>query len=149
MSSSLSLGPTASTDDSEEEEGSTVMCSPTSDKEGSHALIVRRGGGALGPDRCTDALPTFKGPEGSLLVDKGLFLESIGSLNHPSEFSHKSFSPKLLSPYCDLRGGYKFKEPGPHDKIWMSFSHGWHAMPLLLFECGMRLPLHPWQWVVG
>ena len=45
--------------------------------------------------------------------------------------------------YCGSDGTYKCYAPRKNDRLWHMPKKGWQAIPLIFFELGFRLPMHP------
>ena len=49
----------------------------------------------------------------------------------------------LSGKSCDFKMGFKYHFPQLRDCMWDPPQEGWQAIPLLFFELGFRLPMHP------
>lgn len=73
---------------------------------------------------------------------KRLF-RSKPSFNQRSIITADSPEFAALQEYCGTDGVYSLHLPGERDRIWHMPQKGWQAIPLLFFELGFRLPMHP------
>ncbi|KAK1377986.1 hypothetical protein POM88_024730 [Heracleum sosnowskyi] len=66
------------------------------------------------------------------------------SFNVSSIFSNPSMRVDVNKNWVDLSvGGYRCDIPNPDDRIWNMPKYGMHGIPLIHFDYGLRLPLHP------
>lgn len=64
-------------------------------------------------------------------------------LDHISYFCNHSIEVGKLGSWVNLSGGYRYRAPTPEDRVWMMPEYGMHGIPLILFEYGLRLRMHP------
>lgn len=50
-----------------------------------------------------------------------------------------------LKGWVDFTNGYRRRIPRVEDRVWMMPEYGMHGIPLILFDYGLRLPMHPFQ----
>lgn len=66
-------------------------------------------------------------------------------LDHISYFCNRSVDANKLGNWADLSNGYRYRAPDPQERVWMMPEYGMHGIPLVLFEYGFRLPMHPFH----
>lgn len=64
------------------------------------------------------------------------------NLDHISYFSNHSLDVAKLGSWVNFSSGYRYREPGPLDRVWMMPEYGIHGIHLILFDYGLRLPMH-------
>lgn len=65
------------------------------------------------------------------------------SFNQPGILSPDLPEFAALKEYCGDDGVYTLHLPREGDRLWHMPQKGWQAIPLLFFELGFRLPMHP------
>lgn len=73
----------------------------------------------------------------------GSKFEANKSFNRPSLYSGVDLDMGMLSKYCNFSDGYAVFRPSKDDRMWTPSHSGRHAIPDIYFECGFRLPMHP------
>ncbi|XP_074366918.1 uncharacterized protein LOC141707587 [Apium graveolens] len=67
------------------------------------------------------------------------------SLDYISHFSNHRLNMAKLESWVDLKNGYKLRVPTPDERMWVMPEFGIHGIPLIMFEYGLRLPMHPFH----
>ena len=80
-----------------------------------------------------------------VLSDHDRFFASKGPFNYESAFVGAHPDLEILK---DLGEGYSYRVPLENEQLWMSPQPGLHAIPLLWFDFGFYLPMHPFFGVV-
>lgn len=118
----------------------------------SHSFATLEGdfGSSCRVDPSVEILPGIGALEDSNLVPpEGMSLDDMKLFKSRSFFNCNSVitprSPELdnLGRYCDFGLGYTYHFPQPGDSMWDPPVRGWQAIPLIFFELGFRLPMHP------
>ncbi|KAL8088738.1 hypothetical protein AgCh_038503 [Apium graveolens] len=64
------------------------------------------------------------------------------SLDYISQFSNHKLKMTKLGSWVDLKNGYRLRIPAADDRMWVMTEFGMHGVPLIMFEYGLRLPMH-------
>lgn len=86
---------------------------------------------------------------GEVVVENATgYFRACPSFNQRSSMTARSSAIKRLPQHCCFDLGYVHHLPRRTDKMWCPPREGWQAIPLLFFEYGFRLPMHPFFGVV-
>lgn len=66
-------------------------------------------------------------------------------LDYISHFTNHVVDRNKLSLWVDFENNYRYRMPIAEDRVWMMPKYGIHGVPLILFEYGLRLPMHPFH----
>ena len=87
---------------------------------------------------------------GSLAPTAGMSKDLIKLFRAKPAFNYRSIveegSTELLEKLengCDLASGYEYHLPRGRDRLWHTPKEGWQGVPLIFFDMGFRLPMHP------
>lgn len=118
----------------------------------SHSLAsLEREYGSMETDGLVGAIVEkgdLSGGEGETAEDPGKFFSVRPSFNCRTTMTVKSSEIRSLRRYCCFSMGYVHHLPRRCDKMWCPPQAGWQSVPLLLFNYGFRLPMHPFFVVV-
>lgn len=69
-------------------------------------------------------------------------------LDYISYYANRAVDWVKIGAWVDFKSGYRRRVPGVNDRVWMMPEYGMQGIPLILFEYGLRLPLHPFHLAV-
>ncbi|KAL8110831.1 hypothetical protein AgCh_026537 [Apium graveolens] len=69
--------------------------------------------------------------------------ESKPSLNYLSYYITVDPPASKLEKYIDLSNGYRYRVPTADERVWMMPEFGMHGVAMIMFQFGLRLPMHP------
>lgn len=72
------------------------------------------------------------------------FLEGC-HLNYICHYINHLVNWVKVKSWVDFRNGYRHRVSEVGDRVWMMPEYGMQGIPLILFEYGLRLPLHPFH----
>ena len=130
-------------------EGLTPLAPISVPHSSSHSLASLEGeyGSSCRFDPSVEVLPgSGQGdvdPPGEMSLDDARLFKSRAFFNCNSVITPRSSELDNLGRYCDFGLGYSYHLPQAGDCMWNPSVKGWQAIPLLFFELGFRLPMHP------
>ncbi|KAL8135449.1 hypothetical protein AgCh_010190 [Apium graveolens] len=69
--------------------------------------------------------------------------EGKPSLNYLSYYITVDPPVSKLESYMDLSNGYRYRVPTADERVWMMPEFGMHEVAMIMFQFGLRLPMHP------
>lgn len=88
------------------------------------------------------------GDEDKAMENPGKFFSVRRSFNYRTTMTADSSEIRSLRRYCCFAMGYVHHLPSRSDKMWCPPSEGWQSIPLIFFDYGFRLPMHPFFGVI-
>lgn len=67
------------------------------------------------------------------------------NLDYISHYTNHSVNWIKVRSWVDFGNGYRHRVPGAGDRVWMMPEYGMQGIPLILFEYGLRLSMHPFH----
>lgn len=64
-------------------------------------------------------------------------------MDYISHYTNHVVNWVKLNSWIDFGNGYRYHMPWVGDRVWMMPECGMHGVPLIMFEYGLRLPMHP------
>lgn len=62
-----------------------------------------------------------------------------------SHFINRPLNWAKLESWVDFNNGYRYRIPGVDDRVWMMPEYGMQGVPLIMFDYGLRLHMHPFH----
>lgn len=72
------------------------------------------------------------------------FLEGC-NLDYISHYSNHTVNLEKFKSWVDFSNDYQHRIPKVEDRVWMMPEYGMHRILLILFDYGLRLPMHPFH----
>ncbi|KAL8090668.1 hypothetical protein AgCh_039923 [Apium graveolens] len=69
--------------------------------------------------------------------------EGKPSLNYLSYYITVDPPVSKLESYMDLSNGYRYRVSTADERVWMMPEFGMHGVAMIMFQFGLRLPMHP------